>query len=79
MGWTKSPNESLLGKQNMPRLYGDKRSFDGYGLDVDILVKEVDSLHNPQLRALGSGREDVSLSSANTKDKLRTQQEDGGT
>ena len=38
-----------LGRSDM---YGDKRSFDGYGLDVDILVAEVDSLQKPQLREL---------------------------
>ena len=43
-----------LGRSDM---YGDNRSFDGYGLDVDILVPKVDSLQKPQLRALAGAVE----------------------
>jgi hypothetical protein len=43
-----------LGRSDM---YGDNRSLDGYGLDVDILVPEVDSLQKPQLRALAAAVE----------------------
>jgi len=38
-----------LGKSNF---YGDNRSFDGYGLDVDVLVPNIDSLRSEQLRQL---------------------------
>jgi hypothetical protein len=45
-----------LGRSDM---YGDNRSFDGYGLDVDILVPEVDSLQKWQLRALAAAVEQM--------------------
>ncbi|HTV05852.1 MAG TPA: S41 family peptidase [Acidobacteriaceae bacterium] len=38
-----------LGRSNF---YGDNRSFDGYGLDVDVVLPEVDSLGLRQLREL---------------------------
>jgi C-terminal processing protease CtpA/Prc len=38
-----------LGTSN---IYGDNRSFDGYGLDVDVVVPEVDSLRPDQLLKL---------------------------
>lgn len=38
-----------LGTSNF---YGDNRSFDGYGLDVDVLVPDVNSLRARQLRKL---------------------------
>ncbi|HEY0758625.1 MAG TPA: S41 family peptidase [Acidisarcina sp.] len=34
-------------------LYGDDRSVDGYGLDVDIVLPDVDSLTTGELRELG--------------------------
>lgn len=43
-----------LGRSDM---YGDNRSFDGYGLDVDILVPKVDSLKKTQLPALAEAVE----------------------
>ena len=36
----------------MSNFYGDSRSYDGYGLDVDIVVPKVDSLQDNQLREL---------------------------
>jgi hypothetical protein len=33
-------------------LFGDDRSFDGYGLDVDVLLPEVDGLDTPALAEL---------------------------
>ena len=33
--------------------YGDNRSYDGYGLDVDILLPEIDYLRQKQLRDFG--------------------------
>jgi hypothetical protein len=38
-----------LGRSN---LYGDNRSFDGYGLDVDIVLPEIDSMKPEQMREL---------------------------
>jgi len=38
-----------LGTSN---IYGDNRSLDGYGLDVDVVLPEVDSLKPEQLREL---------------------------
>jgi hypothetical protein len=38
-----------LGTSNF---YGDNRSFDGYGLDVDIVLPEIDALQTGQLREL---------------------------
>jgi C-terminal processing protease CtpA/Prc len=38
-----------LGTSN---IYGDNRSLDGYGLDVDVVLSEVDALKPQQLRGL---------------------------
>jgi hypothetical protein len=32
--------------------YGDNRSVDGYGLDVDVVLPEVDTLSRAQMREL---------------------------
>jgi hypothetical protein len=40
-----------LGNSN---LYGDNRSVDGYGLDVDIVLPQIDSLKPAQLRELAA-------------------------
>jgi hypothetical protein len=38
-----------LGRSN---IYGDNRSFDGYGLDVDLVLPEIDSMKAGQMREL---------------------------
>lgn len=38
-----------LGRSN---IYGDNRSFDGYGLDVDLVLPEIDSMKPEQMREL---------------------------
>jgi C-terminal processing protease CtpA/Prc len=38
-----------LGRSNY---YGDDRSVDGYGLDVDVILPEVDTLSSKQMREL---------------------------
>jgi hypothetical protein len=43
-----SPRISL-GRSNY---YGDNRSVDGYGLDVDVVLPEVDTLKSEQMREL---------------------------
>ena len=53
-GYSTLPSTGLdyriaLGTSN---IYGDNRSFDGYGLDVDVVVPEVDSLRSDQLLKL---------------------------
>jgi hypothetical protein len=34
----------------MSNFYGDNRSYDGYGLDVDVILPDIDTLQPAQLR-----------------------------
>ena len=53
-GYSVLPHSGLeysiaLGTSN---IYGDNRSVDGYGLDVDVVLPEVDALNPEQLLEL---------------------------
>jgi hypothetical protein len=43
------PYRIALGREN---IYGDNRSFDGYGLDVDVVIPQTDDLGPKELREL---------------------------
>lgn len=60
-GYSILPNSKLryriaLGRSNF---YGDDRSFDGYGLDVDVVLPDVDKLQPEQLRDLAEAVADL--------------------
>ena len=53
-GYSVLPHTGLTYRIALGRsdFYGDNRSFDGYGLDVDVILPQVDTLQPEQLRAL---------------------------